>query len=188
MIRKGKKNNLRSELGNHQVDALHEIYAMSVTALGTPVFSREHFRNIVKEFGDTLEITGIYLEKKMIAGVMSFRFRNWIVPYYSGSTPESRKTAANNFLYWEVMRNAMASGLTHFDFGRSKVNTGAWSFKTGWAMTEHKLPYRYFLVTRKEMPNFSPANPKFKLAADLWKKMPLGVAKLIGPPLVKLFP
>jgi FemAB-related protein (PEP-CTERM system-associated) len=188
MVRKAQKAGLRTELGNHQVDALHEIYAISVRNLGTPVFARKHFRNIVDAFGEQLEITGIYLGSKMIAGVMSFKFGNWIVPYYSGSTEESKKTAANNFLYWEVMKNAMAAGMTHFDFGRSKVNTGAWFFKTQWSMTEHKLPYRYFLVKRKEMPNFSPTNARFKFAIEAWKKMPIGIAKLIGPPLVKLFP
>ena len=188
MVRKGQKAGLTSEIENHSIDVLHDIYAHSVRNLGTPVFSIRFFRILVEEFGSLIENTVIRQGKEPIAAVMSFRFRDTIAPYYGGALHEARKVAANNFMYWEVMRRAIEGGLRRYDFGRSKVNTGAHFFKTQWGMDEKPLPYQFYLVRRKEMPNFSPANPRFKFAIEAWKRIPVSLAKLVGPPIIKLFP
>ncbi|HWR17321.1 MAG TPA: FemAB family XrtA/PEP-CTERM system-associated protein [Terriglobales bacterium] len=188
MIRKGLKAGLTSVIDNSQVATLHHIYAQSVHNLGTPVFSQRWFEILREEFGDALQILIVNSPEGPIAAVQSFKFREWIIPFYGGAPLEARKYAANNVMYWEVMRRAQAEGLTKFDFGRSKRETGAFFFKTQWTMTQHQLPYKYFLVRRKEMPNFSPNNKKFQLAIECWKKLPLPITKWIGPPLVKLFP
>ena len=189
MVRKAQKKGLTSVIDNGRLDDCYDLYAESVTNLGTPVFSKRYFEILSEEFGKTLEIMIIEQGGKTpVAAVLSFRFRDWIVPYYGGSGFKGRAVAANNFMYWEVMRTAIEQGVRHYDFGRSKLNTGAHFFKTQWNMREYPLPYHFQLVRRKEMPNFSPANAKFKPAIAIWKRMPLPLAKLIGPPIVKLFP
>ncbi len=188
MIRKGQKAGLKAVVGNDQLNTFYELYAESVRQLGTPVFSKEYFRILCEEFGDKLEITVIWQEAKAVAAVLSFLFRDTVLPYYGGSGAEGRKVAANNFMYWEVMRSALERGFRYFDFGRSKVNTGAYQFKMQWNMRERALPYQFYLVRRKDMPNFSPTNAKFKLAISVWQHLPLGLTKVIGPPLVRLFP
>jgi FemAB-related protein (PEP-CTERM system-associated) len=188
MIRKAQKAGLRALVDNDRLDVLYDIYAYSVRQLGTPVFSRRYFQILLEEFGDHSEITTIWHGEKAIAGVLSFRFRNGIVPYYGGSLREGRQLAANNFMYWEVMRRAAECGIRHYDFGRSKLGTGAHAFKTQWGMRERPLPYQFYLVRRRTMPNFSPVNPRFRLGVNLWKRLPLGVATMLGPHLVRLFP
>ena len=188
MIRKAQKAGLKAEVGPQYLDICHHIYAESVRNLGTPVFSKKYFHIIQEEFGEMVEILVVKLGEKPLAAVLSFRFKDWIVPYYGGSIFEGRRYAANNFMYWELMRSAAEKRCLHFDFGRSKLGTGAYFFKTQWNMKEVPLPYRFRLVRRKDMPNFSPANPKFRLAIEAWKRMPLTLAKIVGPPLVKLFP
>lgn len=188
MIRKGQKEGLRSTVDSNQLERFHDIYAASVRNLGTPVFSLQFFRILLEEFGDAAELTVIWRNEQALASVLSFRFRDWILPYYGGSLLEGRKYAANNFMYWEVMTRALQSGLRYFDFGRSKLGTGAYAFKTQWNMREHPLPYQFFLVRRKEMPNFSPTNPRFQAAISLWKRLPLPLTKMLGPSLVRLFP
>jgi FemAB-related protein (PEP-CTERM system-associated) len=189
MIRKAQKNGLTSVLDNNRVDDCYDLYAESVTNLGTPVFGKKYFQILREEFGESLEITVIQdAIKSAVAAVLSFRFRDWVIPYHGGSGRLGRALAANNFMYWEVMRTAIEHGVRYFDFGRSKLNTGAHFFKTQWNMREYPLPYHFLLLRRAEMPNFSPANSRFKPAIDLWKRMPLPLAKLIGPPLIKLFP
>ena len=188
MIRKGQKEGLRSTVDNTQIERFHDIYAESVRNLGTPVFSLRFFRILLEEFGEAAELTTVWKGEQALAGVLSFRFRDWILPYYGGSLPAGRRYAANNFMYWEVMTRAIGNGLRYFDFGRSKLGTGAYAFKTQWNMREHPLPYQFFLVRRKEMPNFSPANPRFHAAISLWKRLPLPLTKMLGPSLVRLFP
>jgi FemAB-related protein (PEP-CTERM system-associated) len=188
MIRKAQKGGLRAVVGNGHLDVLYGIYAYSVRQLGTPVFSRRYFQILLEEFGENCEVTTIWHEEKAIAGVLSFRFRDRILPYYGGSLLEGRQLAANNFMYWEVMRRAAECGIRYYDFGRSKLGTGAYAFKTQWGMQERPLPYQFYLGRRKTMPNFSPVNPRFRLGVNLWKRMPLWAANVLGPRVVRLFP
>ncbi len=188
MIRKSQKSGLRTTKGNQQINEFYEIYAQSVRNLGTPVFSRRFFNILLQEFNDAAEIMMVWKDQQAVAGVMSFRFRDWILPYYGGSTMAARQCSANNFMYWELLDDARQRGIKFFDFGRSKLGTGAYAFKSQWGMRERPLPYQFHLVKRRDMPNFSPANPKFQRAIELWKRMPFPLTKLIGPSLVKLFP
>ena len=188
MIRKAQKLGLTVTQGADQLSTFYEIYARSVHNLGTPVFSREFFRILIEEFGDAAEIMVVWKDQLALAAVMSFRFRDWILPYYGGSTLEGRQFAANNFMYWELMQSAIQRGIRYFDFGRSKLGTGAYAFKSQWGMRERTLPYQVLLVKRKTMPNFSPANPTFNRVIQLWKHIPFPLTKAIGPSLVRLFP
>jgi FemAB-related protein (PEP-CTERM system-associated) len=188
MIRKAQKHDLQAVVDNRQLDAFYEVYSRSFANLGTPVFSKRLFRIVLDELGDQCELTTVWQGKKALAAVLSFRFRDWILPYFGGSLPESRPFAANNFMYYEVMRRALEGGVRYFDFGRSKLGSGSYAFKTQWNMRERSLPYQFFLVRRKSMPNFSPANPKFTLAISLWKGLPLSVTRLLGPAMVRAFP
>lgn len=188
MIRKGQKSGLTAVTDNNQLELFYDLYAESVRNLGTPVFSKRFFGILLDELKDAAEITVIRHGSKALAAVMSFFFRDTILPYYAGSAHEGRQFAVNNFMYWHLLCRACEKGLRTFDFGRSKLGTGSYLFKTQWNMRERLLPYQYYLVKQKSLPNFSPVNPKFKLATDLWKKVPLPLTKTIGPSLVRLFP
>jgi FemAB-related protein (PEP-CTERM system-associated) len=188
MIRKGQKNGLRAVVDPQQLDIFYEIYSRSFHQLGTPVFSKCLFRVVLEELGEQSELTTVWHGEKALAAVLTFRYRDWVLPYFGGSLVEGRRFAANNFMYYEVMRRALEGGARHFDFGRSKLGSGSYAFKTQWNMRERRLPYQFFLVRRKSMPNFSPANPKFRLAISLWKSLPFPLTKILGPVMVRAFP
>jgi FemAB-related protein (PEP-CTERM system-associated) len=188
MIRKAQKNGMQAIVDNQAIDTFYEVYSRSFHNLGTPVFSKRLFQILLEEFGERCEITTVWREGKALASVFSFRFKDWILPYFGGSLIEGRQYAANNFMYWEVMKRALEMGIRHFDFGRSKLGSGSYTFKTQWNMRERPLPYQFALVRRTSLPNFSPANPKFKLAISIWKSMPFELTKVIGPAVVHLFP
>ncbi len=188
MIRKGQKSGLQAVVDNEQIDTFYEIYSRSFSNLGTPVFSKRLFKIVLEEFGESCELTTVWHGKKPLASVLSFLFRDGIFPYFGGSLVESRPLAANNFMYYEVMKRSLEAGVRRFDFGRSKLGSGSYTFKTQWNMRERPLPYQFFLVRRKSMPNHSPANPKFNLAISLWKVLPLPITKILGPAMVRAFP
>ncbi len=189
MIRKGGKNDLTSQLGREELlDEFYEVYATSVHNLGTPVFPKRLFAEFLREFPAHSDILLIRQGDKVAGGVLSFYFRDTVMPYYGGAYVEFYRAGINNFMYWELMRSAAARGFTRFDFGRSKVGTGAYEFKRGWGMQMNALPYQFYLVRAKEMPNLNPTNPKFELMINAWKRLPLGVTKIIGPRIVKYLP
>ena len=83
------------------------------------------------------------------------------------------------------MRRAADRGYRLFDFGRSKLGTGAYSFKHNWGFEPAKLPYRYLLAPGAHIPDHNPLNPKYALFIAAWKRLPLPVANAIGPHLVR---
>lgn len=189
MIRKGAKNDLTSQVGREELlDEFYDVYATSVKNLGTPVFPKKLFAEFLREFPHASDILLIRQGNKVAGGVLSFYFRDTVLPYYGGAYGEFYRAGINNFMYWELMRHAAAKGLTRFDFGRSKTGTGAYEFKRGWGMEVRALPYQFYLVRAKEMPNLNPTNPKYELMINLWKRLPLSVTKVIGPMIVKNLP
>jgi hypothetical protein len=88
-------------------------------------------------------------------------------------------------MYWQVMERAREQGLAVFDYGRSKRGSGAFDFKKNWGFEPEPLHYEYFLVRSAQMPDLSPVNPKYGIAINLWRKLPVGVTRLLGPPVAK---
>ena len=79
------------------------------------------------------------------------------------------------------MQTACQKGIRIFDYGRSKVGVGSYSFKKNWGFTPEPLPYQYRLVRSETMPEINPLNPKYQLFIKAWQKLPLPVANAIGP-------
>jgi FemAB-related protein (PEP-CTERM system-associated) len=184
MIRKGMQNGLRSEIDEH-VDRLYRIYAESVRNLGTPVFAKSYFRILAEEFVDCCDIVAVTSDGRAVAAVLNFYFRDEVLPFYGGGLPAARTLAANDFMYWEVMRRACERGCRLFDFGRSKTGTGAFAFKRNWGFEPTPLVYQFRVAAGHKAPDLNPLNPKFRLLVAAWKRMPLPIARRLGPLIVR---
>ena len=186
MIRQGSKLGLFSEFSVDLVNDFYEIVARSYHQLGTPVFARSLFSNFLREFGKDVQILLVRNKEGIpVAGVLSFFFKDQVVPYYAGSIFEFRKLAPNDFMYWELMKYACERGFKFFDFGRSKADTGSFHFKRHWGFEPVPLAYQYYLNSIDELPNVSPANPKYQKKIQLWKKLPFQATKILGPPIAR---
>ena len=180
MVRKGIKAGLQAD-EVQDVDRFYAVYAESVRNLGTPVFPRRYFHQLQQTFGDACDMLVIRHQGEDVAAVMSFWFRDEVLPFYGGSRPAARAVAGNDFMYWELMRRAADRGTRLFDFGRSKQGTGAFSFKKNWGFEPEQLYYEYHLVRAGQMPEVNPSNPKYRLFIEGWKRLPLPLANLLGP-------
>jgi FemAB-related protein (PEP-CTERM system-associated) len=184
MVRKGIQKNLGVEV-DADTQRMYEIYSESLRNLGTPVFGASYPRILKEVFGGDCEVLTVLAEGEPVASVLSFYFRDEVLPYYGGSTRAARAVAGNDFMYWQVMERARERGSALFDFGRSKRGTGAFDFKAHWGFEPEPLCYEYFLVAAREMPNLSPTNPKYQRVIDLWRRMPLALTRLVGPPIAR---
>ena len=117
--------------------------------------------------------------------MLSFYFRDEVLPYYAGDDEAARDLAANDFKYWELMRRSCARGLKLFDYGRSKQGTGPYAFKKNWGFEPTPLHYEYQLYKRDAVPQNNPANAKYQLMIEAWRRLPLGVANWLGPHIVR---
>lgn len=184
MVRKGMTSGLHSVLDG-DTERLFRCYAASVHRLGTPVFSRRYFRCLADTFGDACEVLTIEHGGQAVSAVLSFRFRDEILPYYGGGDVAARRLAANDYMYWEVMRRACEAGCTLFDFGRSKYGTGAFAFKKNWGFEPQPLHYECQLVRAAALCEVQPLNPRYALFIRAWKLLPRAVANALGPHLVR---
>src|SRR4029079_19164841 len=94
----------------------------------------------------------------------------------------------NMALYWQNLRLAGEHGYDLFDFGRSTVGSGTHRFKMQWGGREEPLHWDYWAPEGARPPALNPNNPKYDLMIRTWKKLPVGLTRLIGPPIVKRLP
>lgn len=184
MVRKGIKNGLASEL-DPTVDRFFKLFADNVKRHGTPALPKRYFALLREVFGADCEVLSVLHEGEAISSVLSFYFRDEVLPYYAGDRADARHLAANDFKYWELMRRACERGYRLFDFGRSKRGTGQFDFKKNWGFEPRQLHYEYFLVNAPCVPEHNPANPKYRLFIEMWKRLPTPVANALGPHIVK---
>ncbi|MFN0314993.1 MAG: FemAB family XrtA/PEP-CTERM system-associated protein [Burkholderiales bacterium] len=181
MVRKGIKAGLRSEIDSG-TERFFQLYAGNVHRHGTPPFPKRYFDALKEEFGEDVEaLIVVDAQGVSLSGVLSFYFRDEVLPYYAGDDPRARDVAANDFKYWELMRRACARGLRVFDYGRSKRGTGSFDFKKNWGFEPQPLHYEYWLSSGDRIPQNNPSNPKYKAFIALWRRMPRPVANVLGP-------
>lgn len=161
--------------------AHYAVYSESVRNLGTPVFPRRLFEAMLDAFGSDADILTVSRCGEPIASVLSLYHRGTVYPYWGGGTRAARTWRANELLYFELMRHAAARGCTRFDFGRSKVGTGAFAFKKNWGFEPEPLVY----WTRGQARETNPLSPKYRLRVKAWKKLPLKIANLLGPAIAR---
>ncbi|QID18546.1 FemAB family PEP-CTERM system-associated protein [Nitrogeniibacter mangrovi] len=185
MVRKGIKNGLLSQIDDN-ADRFFALYSDNVLRHGTPALPKRFFETLMRTFGDDCEVMTVTDPAgKPLSSVLSFYFRDEVLPYYAGDDVAARALAANDFKYWELMRRACERGCRVFDYGRSKVGTGPYSFKKNWGFEPQPLSYEYRLYKRDSVPQNNPMNPKYRAFIALWRRLPLSVANALGPHIVR---
>jgi FemAB-related protein (PEP-CTERM system-associated) len=185
MVRKGIARGLTSEIDSG-AGRFFEVYADNMHRHGTPPFSRRYFEALRAAFGESCEVmTVLDPQSRPVSSVLSFYFRDEVLPYYAGDMTSARDLAANDFKYWELMRRACERGCRVFDYGRSKRDSGPFDFKKNWGFAPEPLHYEYRLLKRDTVPQNNPANPKYRALIATWRRLPLPLANAIGPAIVR---
>ena len=178
-IRRTLDSGLEVVVGREEslIDQHYRVYAESVRNLGTPVFPRRLFEAMLDEWKDDADIVVVRAGTRPIAAVLSLYDQQAVYPYWGGGTQAARGLRANNLLYFALMRHASERGCSHFDFGRSKVGTGPYAFKSNWGFSPEPLVY----ARKGRVRDVNPLAPKRRMQSALWKRLPLPVANRIGP-------
>jgi FemAB-related protein (PEP-CTERM system-associated) len=185
MVRKGIARGLASEIDT-SVDRFFDMYADNMHRHGTPPFSRRYFEALHATFGAACEVlTVVDPGGRPVSSVLSFYFRDEVLPYYAGDLTAARELAANDFKYWELMRRACERGCRLFDYGRSKRDSGSFDFKKNWGFVPEPLHYEVQLLRRDSLPQNNPTNPRFRAFIGMWRRLPRPIANAIGPAIVR---
>ncbi|MCD2315132.1 FemAB family PEP-CTERM system-associated protein [Sphingomonas sp. IC-11] len=177
-LRKALANDLEVVTGGlNLADEHYRVYAESVRNLGTPVFPRALFREVLKNMD--ADILTVRHHGRAVASVLSLYFNGTVFPYWGGGVEAARRLRANDRMYFALMAHARARGCNRFDFGRSKAGTGPAAFKKNWGFAGQPLCYAKW--SSGPARDVNPLNPKYALMVRTWKKLPLPVANLLGP-------
>lgn len=179
VVRKTLESNLSFTV-DRDVETFFGLYARTVRNHGTPVFPKRYFAELLSVFGQDCNILTVRSGGLPVSSVLSFYFRDRVLPYYTGSQGDARAAGSNDFMYWQLMRHAVARGCTTFDFGRSKLGTGPFAFKKNWGFEPRPITHSYYLLRAKALPNVSPTNPKYGPLIKAWRQMPLPLATFLS--------
>lgn len=187
-VRKGVKNNLEFKIGKDYCKDFYRIYSQNMKNLGTPAHKQSFFKNLLTEFPDKIEIGVVKYENIVIASIFLLYFRDTVTSGWAASDRRYLELSPNNLIYWECIKSGCECGYKYFDFGKSIWDSGTYRFKIPWGAEPYQLYYQYYLHKAKVIPNVSQENENRKLFAQLYSKVPLQLANLIGPKLRKEFP
>jgi len=188
-VRKSMNLGLKAEFGGGEMlGPFYDIFAENMRDLGTPVYAKDFFSNILETFPDDTHICVVRHEGTAIAASFLSGYRDRIEAVWSSSIRKYLSLKPNMFLYWNLFCFAGQHNYKLFDFGRSTVGSGTHDFKLQWGAETVPLFWDYWLPPGGTLPGLNPDNPKYKLAIRFWQKLPVPVTRLIGPRIVRCLP
>jgi FemAB-related protein (PEP-CTERM system-associated) len=187
-IRKAEKSGLTTVAGGIELlDDFYAVFARNMRDLGTPVYGRALFAAILQELGEDARVHLVRLNGQTIAGAFSYAFGDTIEVPSASSLREHRSLCPNHLMYWSIITEAIAQGRTVFDFGRSTPNDGTYQFKEQWGAAPEQLWWEYQMLDG-DVPSDDRHESRYKSRIEAWKKLPLGVATLLGPRIARAVP
>ncbi len=188
-IRNAHKNELRVEwAGREAVPVLYKVFSRNMRDLGTPTYPQSWFDNMCAYCPDGTRIVSVWDKQEPVAAGIITAYRDTVELPWSGSILESRKKYSALLLYWSVMEWAQQNGFRQVDLGRCTKGGGTYEFKRHFGCEERLLHWYFWVAPGASVPELRPDNPKFRLATRIWQKLPLAVANLVGPKIVRGIP
>ena len=158
----------------------YRIYAECVRNLGTPVFPARLFREVIAAFGADADISIVRDGDRPVSAVLTLYHGDRVMPFWGGGGADARRLRSNELMYYRLMGHGRARGAGRFDFGRSKVGSGQAAWKKSFGFDPQPLVY-YDWSPTGQLRDVSPTSAKYQRRIELWKKLPLPVANLLGP-------
>jgi serine/alanine adding enzyme len=188
-VRKGEKSQLEIIIGGAELlDDFYVVFARNMRDLGTPVYGKVFFREVLETFAETTRVFVVRHQGQPVAGSIVFWHGSMIEVPWASALREANPLCANVFLYWQMLKFSVERGCAVFDFGRSTPNEGTFHFKKQWGAEPHPLVWEYWNAAGGSPPELNPKNAKFDLAIKVWQRLPVAVATALGPHVVRNIP
>jgi serine/alanine adding enzyme len=183
-IKRPQRDGMVTRFGATHLDDFYTVFAANMRDLGTPVLARRIFERIVELFPDLALIGVTYWKERPVAGGFGFIWRDEFEMTWSSSLKELRAAKPNMLLYWDYMRELIDRGVRRFNFGRSTPGTGPHEFKLSWGGVDEALPW----IQWPENGGATSAGGVANLASAVWRRLPVGVTRAVGPVVARQLP
>jgi serine/alanine adding enzyme len=188
-VRKGEKSGLVTATGGAELlDDFYIVFARNMRDLGTPVYGRQLFAEMLQAFPEDTRIHVVRKGSETIAAALSYAYNGVIEVPSASSLREHRSLCPNHLMYWHVIREAIREGRSVFDFGRSTPGDGTYHFKEQWGAQPTPLAWEYALNKAKDVPSADRQSSSYERLIQAWQKLPLSIANTAGPRIARLVP
>lgn len=187
-IRKGMKAGFTVHWGPGEVRAFHYVLLENMRDLGTPIMGPEYFTAVLEAFGDDATLLVLRRDGRPAGAMFLIRHGDTLIDPWASSVRQYLRDCPNQVLYWEAIRFAIRKGLACFDFGRSQWNSNTFRFKSQWGAEAVPLYYQYVMAPGRRPPTVADQKHRLAIAAQAWRRLPLGLAGWLGPRVRRLFP
>jgi FemAB-related protein (PEP-CTERM system-associated) len=187
-VRKGQSNGLTVAWGTQELlREFHNVFSHNMRDLGTPCYGRKLFAKMLETFPGRAEICVVRAGTRCVAaGLLMHGWSITEIPSAS-SLRNYNHTCANMLMYWHLLKRTVERGQGIFDFGRSSKDAPTFRFKKQWGATPTPAEWQYY--GRSGSPSdLRPANPRYGRLIGLWKRLPVTLARLLGPCIVRGIP
>ena len=174
--------------GAELLDEFYSVFSNNMRDLGTPVYSKNFFKEILKTFSSDSFIVIVRLSGEPVGTGFLLGHQGRLEIPWASTLRKYNRLGINMYMYWNILKFAIENNYATFDFGRSSKDAGTFKFKKQWGAVEKQLYWYYQLSGKENMPSLNPNNKKFKKAIFIWQKLPLCIANFLGPPIVKNLP
>lgn len=183
------KFGLTDTLSDEQLADVWRLYAAGMKRLASLNYPFAFFKRLIENTPDRHWVSVVRWQGKPVAGLVTFLFKDRVMPYFAGLSQDARLCCAGNFIYLSAMERGAAQGFHTFDFGRSRRdNSGSYDFKRFQGFTPVPLEYQFYCPHGRAAPNLSPSNPKFRYARRLWPALPDWFTQRLGARLTRHIP
>lgn len=183
------KFGLEVSFGDEHLREVWELYAVNMRRLGSINYPFRFFERLIANTPEQHWVCIVKHQGQPVTGLVTFLFRDRVLPYFFGASDESRSCSAANFTYFSVMQRAVAVGYRIFDFGRSRRdNPGSYDFKRFHGFEPQPLGYQRWSANERQRVDVSPSNPMFQPVRRMWSLMPLAVTRPLGSYLSRHIP
>lgn len=185
-IRRPTKEGVEVRMGPDQVKPFHRVFSQHMRDLGTPTMPLRWFESLSRTFGDDAWFACGWLRGEPVACGAGFRWNEEFEITWASSLRAHNGISPNMAVYWSLIERAAREGHRRFNFGRCTPGSPTHKFKSQWGAVDEPLWWYQGGTGGASTPNAS--SGKFELATRAWRRLPLAVANVLGPRIVRYIP
>jgi FemAB-related protein (PEP-CTERM system-associated) len=191
-VRKGEKSGLTVELSRDRDAALrllpefYSIYATNMRDMGSPSHSERFLAKVAESFSEECRIAVVRVGGRAIGGGLTLASGKCLEIPWASSLRKFGTLCVNHVMYWHLLRDACLTGFDWFHFGRSTIDSGPFHFKKQWGA--EAVPLAWYSWQDGAQSDAPRNNQKLQMASRLWQRLPLAVARRLGPHLIRHLP
>lgn len=180
---------LSVEFDRGLLEIVWRLYSRSMRRLGSPNYPLRFFKELLAATGQDNVVQLVRQRGRPVAGLLTFLYRDTVMPYFAGLDERVSVYGLNNYLYAESMRWGVEHGYRVYDFGRTRLgNAGSYNFKRYCGFEPRRLSYQTYVMPGRTTADLSAGSARWAPARRVWKTLPLPITRPLGAWLAKSIP